>query len=386
VNEDLAQLNAAGRTGGVKASPPEPLLLREPVVVVWLSAIALLFFLLTHFLVQASQHSRQDLAETWAREGRSALSSHDATAAAADFRNALLYAPDNPQHRLHLAQALLADGRNDEAQLYLRSLWEDEPANGRVNLELARLAVFHHDVADALRFYHGAIYGLWDDETASHRRDVRLELIAFLLREKFPTLARSELIALEPDVAADPAAQGHVAALYSQAGDEESALRVYQKRLRVNSRDPEALAGAGDAAYQLGRYVLAQQYLQRAVAEAPNDARSRERLEVCDLILQLDPYQPGLAANERAAHAAEAFRQAGVLLESCAASEPDEVRAHWSGLKPSVAQARLRSDAAFFGQTMSTVAEVARSAGSCETEAPLQKALLAVAKEGEETR
>lgn len=392
VNENDAS-GAVSSPGGQAARSPEPLLLRPAVVLLWLSTITVLFFLLTLFLVRASQARRRGLAESWAKKASHALSAHDAGTAAADLRNALLYAPDNPEHRLKLAQALLASGRADEAQLYLEGLWEDEPASGRVNLELARLAVFHHDVAGALRFYHGAIYGLWGDTTESHPRQVRLELVDFLLREKFPTLARSELIALEPDIVADPALQLRVAALYVRAGDPESALRVYQKVLRAREDDPAALAGAGDSAFQLGRYALAQGYLQEAVERDPKDAPSRETLQTATLILAVDPYQPGLTGRGRAERAEEAFRQAGALLESCEAPPEgapgpatDGVRAHWTELKPRVSQARLRRDPEFFDQTMEVIGEVARSARPDCEQARLRQALLAVTKESGDSR
>ena len=82
------------------------------------------------------------------------------------LRTALAYLPDNFEYRLKLAEALAAAGHTRQAQAYLRALWDEEPGNGTVNLELARLAA-SADIADVLRFYHGAIYGVWQDNPRS---------------------------------------------------------------------------------------------------------------------------------------------------------------------------------------------------------------------------
>ena len=57
-----------------------------------------------------------------------------------ELRTALLYSRDNYSYQLNLAEALLGEGRRDEASAYLVNLWEREPENGQVNLELAYIA------------------------------------------------------------------------------------------------------------------------------------------------------------------------------------------------------------------------------------------------------
>ena len=101
--------------------------------------------------------------------------------AVADFRNALAYSRDNDLYRLRLAQALMADHRPQEARSHLLSLWEKEPGDGTLNLELARLAAMWGDTPQAVRYYHAAIYGVWPDEPMAHRWQIRFELSEYLL-------------------------------------------------------------------------------------------------------------------------------------------------------------------------------------------------------------
>jgi hypothetical protein len=74
---------------------------------------------------------------------------------------------------------------------YLVNLWEREPENGLVNLELARIAVQRADTERALRYYHNAIYAIWPGDQEVQRRDARLEPIEYLLRINVKTQAQA---------------------------------------------------------------------------------------------------------------------------------------------------------------------------------------------------
>ena len=160
-------------------------------------------------------------AQEWYTRGEQDLRAGRAEAALADFRTALSYSHDNAQYQLRLAQALMAAGHSrearTEARTYLLNLLEREPGNATVNLELARLAARDHAVPDALRFYHGAIYGEWNDDPVARRRAARLELVEFLLDAGQKDSARAELIALAADLPADPALQTKVGTLLAAA-------------------------------------------------------------------------------------------------------------------------------------------------------------------------
>ena len=64
-----------------------------------------------------------------------------------------------------------------------------------------------------------------------------------------------------------------MAQLFAKAGDNAHALDQFQRALRLAPENGEALAGAGQAAFQLGDYALARTYLRRAPAEADEVVR-----------------------------------------------------------------------------------------------------------------
>jgi hypothetical protein len=59
---------------------------------------------------------------------------------------------------------------SEKAYAYLINLWEREPENGLVNLELARIAAQKGDTEQALRYYHNAIYAVWPGDQEVQRR------------------------------------------------------------------------------------------------------------------------------------------------------------------------------------------------------------------------
>ena len=59
--------------------------------------------------------------------------------------------------------------------------------------------------------------------------------------------------------------QERVGDLFLRAQDYEHALGAYRESLKLERDNRAALAGAGFAAFQLGRYPLAQRYLQAAM-------------------------------------------------------------------------------------------------------------------------
>ncbi len=295
-----------------------PFLHRDPVLFAAIIALAVVLWLVTHGVTQAYGHRQDHLARTWYQVGDAAFRAGKVEAAIADFRTALAYSHDDPNVRLRLAEALAAAGQTRQAQAYLLALWDEAPANGIYNLELARLAVRNGNVADAQRYYHGAIYGVWNDDPISRRRNVRLQLIHFLLARHAIQDAESELIALAADLPPDPKWKMEVGSLFLEAGDATDALAQFSDVLRQEPRNTQALAGAGQAAFQQQDYVIARRYLERAVALDSKDAHSANLLQTSDLVLQLDPYLARIGRDERAGRVLRAFEQTQYRLEKCA--------------------------------------------------------------------
>ncbi|HEU5335647.1 MAG TPA: tetratricopeptide repeat protein, partial [Terriglobales bacterium] len=197
--------------------------------------IAAIFCSVTIFAARFYQAKQLRLGRMYFGRGQAALAAGQPHAAIQDFRNALYYSHDDPNYRLRLAEALAAANRIPEAQSYLLTLWQDAPSNSTVNLQLARLALKQGNTQAALRYYHGAIYGLWPDgEAAARRLQTRLELIHYLLRLHDSTQADAELIALTSELPRSAAAHSQVGGLFLQTGDRERALEEFQQALRLD--------------------------------------------------------------------------------------------------------------------------------------------------------
>lgn len=334
---------------------------REPIVLAVLSLLAFVGFAAVGALSNLF-HKQQEVRGTrWYNRGTADMQAGSLQRAVADFRTASLFSRDNYSYQLGLAEALAAQGRagKEEAYVYLLDLWERRPEDGTVNLNLARILAEKGDKDEALRYYHNAIYALWDGNPDVQRRAVRLELTEFLLREKATTQAQAELIALSGDLPQDPVLHVHVGDLFMQAQDYQHALQEYRKALTMDRQNSTAMAGTGKAAFELGNYSEAQRHLQQAVA-AGADSGSAQLLETVNLVLRLDPFQRKLRAVQRAQIAAGAFATAGRRLQDClsgsqsqrAAAAPvatapnteQALQSEWSALKPKMTEAGLRRD------------------------------------------
>ena len=81
--------------------------------------LLLLSVVFTAFAARMYHKKYHVLADEWFARGEQDFHSGNATAALADYRNALLYSPGNTNFQFHLAQALAGTGRDDEARAYL---------------------------------------------------------------------------------------------------------------------------------------------------------------------------------------------------------------------------------------------------------------------------
>jgi len=362
---------------------------RQPVMLAVLTVLGVIFFLAVAGLSRTYHAQRDALGNRWFSRGVVDLGAKHYDSAVTDFRAALLYARDNYDYQLNLAQALIGLGRTSEAYSYLVNLWERQPENGLVNLELARIAAQRGQTEQTQRYYHNAIYAVWPGDQESQRRETRLALIGYLLSSNARAQAQSELIALEENLGDDPAQQKRVADLFLQAQDYERALAAYRLSLRTSRHEEAALAGAGWAAFQLGRYPLAERYLQAAVTENPNDTQSGDRLKTTQLVLRMDPFQRQIPMAERGRIVVDAFATAGKRLSSCATpkssaesttAEPN-LADRWAKLKPQISAPELRRNPDLVEEAMDLVFEIERqSNATCGPPAGEDLALLLISR------
>jgi tetratricopeptide (TPR) repeat protein len=282
-------------------------------------AFAAVSHLVTRFTLNQQARGRHLYAE-----GLADMTAHNPSRALEEFRAALTCDPDNPLYQLNLGRALRDTGRLDEAESYLESLWERSPEDGTINLALARVAARRGSLEDATRYYHNAIYGIWNNPDAdSSRRKARIEVIEFLLQKNALAPANAELVALAGFLPADPALHLQAAQLFSRAHDYNNALAEYEKVLRLDRTDSDrknsaALAGAGEAAYRGGHYNTAERYLEDAIEANPEDSNSRTLHTAATLVLAIDPFLRRLPDAERNRRIAADFTTAGNRLTACA--------------------------------------------------------------------
>lgn len=365
------------------------LLRREPVALAVLTLAAILAFLFVTGLSRMF-HAQQDaLAQRWSSRGLTDLQAGRYADAIPEFRAALLYSRDDFDFRLGLAQALIGLHRDAEAYTYLINLWGRRPENGVVNLELARIAAEQGQTEQALRSYHNAIYANWPAGQESRATETRFELVEYLLKLQARTQAESELISLAASVGDDAAQQTRLGALFQRIPDYEHALAAFRRALAADSHDPAALTGAGTAAYDLGRYSIAERYLQDAVSRNPGDYISNDRLRIARLVLQLDPLRPRIRAAERDRNVMTAFAAAGDRLKACpvaatyaaAGTSKQDLAAQWAKLKPQITPSGLRRDPDLTTTAMDLVFTVERQASEwCGTPTTTDSALLLIAK------
>jgi tetratricopeptide (TPR) repeat protein len=290
----------------------------KPKALLFLVALGAAMFVVTFFVTRAFRAEQGQLAQQWSERGDAALAASQPAVAATAFRTALLYARDNEDFQFKLAKALADSGKIEEAEAYFDNLWDSEPGEAVINLELARLAVRKQDYANAVRFFHGAIYGVWPDEPERHRNQARLELIHFLLDRGATAQADAELIALEAELPNTAAAHKNVADLLMEVQDYPRALDEYRRATALDPADAAALASAGRAAFQLAQYTLAREYLRKAMASGASDQAVTNLAGIVDAMFALDPYAPRLTNQERRNRVIRAFEQAGVRLQQCA--------------------------------------------------------------------
>lgn len=282
--------------------------------------LLIIFFFFTGMIVQRYHQKRQSLGAEWFAAGQEQLKENNAPAALADFRNSLVYKPDDSQVQFQLAEALSEEGRNEEARSYLLGLLGQTPADAQVNLALARIAASSGSEAEALRYYHGAIYGIWPANMEENRLNTRLELCRFLIAEDDPANADSELIALEAEI---PRQNGMVlheqtGELFFRAGDANRALEEFRRAMEGPHPPNGAVRGAGLAAFRMGDYRLAERYLERADRKQRNEADVETALETARLILAWNPESPRLTDGERRDRVRHDLAQVISRVELCA--------------------------------------------------------------------
>lgn len=354
---------------------------RTPMVLVTLTVLACLGFWAVGRLTKRFQEQQKALARHLYQQGSLEQHAGQLDLAVEHFRAALTYSPENFQYQLSLARTLRDSGRTDEAEAYLISLWERSPQDGAVNLALGRLAVRQRKLDKIIQYYHNAIYGVWDANPAQNRLNAWFELVQNLLNLGARPQAQAELIALDAGLPTRADLLLRVSDLFAQAQDSEHALAEYRRVLQLDRANNEAAAGAGEAAFNLGRYRTAERYLEEASKVSAQDQRIVQMLQVSKLILEEDPFSREVTLQERSHRVRTVFEQAGRRLENCvnwkqgasASAGPADtlpgLKVQWGDLNRRLRRLGCAGQSGLADEVMDLVLKIEQETAACASDA-----------------
>lgn len=288
-----------------------------------LSTVAL--YALTSFLFRSFSARRVALGQEFATSGQHALSSGEAEQAVHDLRISLSYAPDEMGNRLLLAEALAQANHPDQARGYFLGLLDEQPADGFLNLQLARLARKRKDTQAAVSYYRAAGVGNWSGASLDQRFHVQLELAEYLIQLGNLPPARAELLVAAADSPEDAMVQTALGEEFERAGDPTDALSFYQRAIKMNPDAAAAIYKAGRVSYETGDYVTAARLLALArrtdlrAKLGDQDAQEAERLLDSSQRIEELTLSSTLPSHDRIEHLLRAIPIARARFESCSA-------------------------------------------------------------------
>lgn len=145
-------------------------------------------------------------------------------------------------------------------------------------VDLFLQAVEHLPPTDQLDYYEDAI--TWAGENRRLLNSFGVKLIAAKKRER-ATEVFAQLGELAPE---DSQPWSNLASIYSEAGDNEKALTLMERALKIEPENSDLLFNLGVIKYRSGRVPEALQDFASAVDKCPGDYQARRWLALCHLI------------------------------------------------------------------------------------------------------
>jgi tetratricopeptide (TPR) repeat protein len=255
-------------------------------------------------------------------EGQSLMLQGRNAAAAERIQDAILLARRNREYRRSLAEAQLAAGSPGAAETTLADLLLTDSTDGAANLLMARVMEKEARFADAASFFHRAIYGQWDAGAAANRLRARLELIDLLSHHGSREELLAELLPVQDETPHDVPRRIQIGQLFLMAGSPPRAADVFRSALTLAPTNVEANAGLGEAELAQGQYRAAQRQFETTLRLAPGNAQVRQRLELCDRAILLDPSIRGLGAADRLRRSLRLLQSIEEETRACAGENP----------------------------------------------------------------
>jgi len=290
-------------------------------------------FAIDMFLAKTDRAESQIEATRLFEEGQALLRNGAPLKAVDKISDAITIERDNRDYLRSLATAQLAAGESSDAQTTLTGLLSSNSTDGVANLLMAHVLAKQGRTADAISYYHRAIYGSWKADAEANRQRARLELIDLLDQQSSKEELLAELLPLQANAPADLNARLRLGELFLRADSPTRAAEVFRTILHEAPSNTDAYLGIGEAEFAQGEYRAAERSFQTVLRLAPNNSTGRHWYALCRELLELDPTIRGLDSNERRRRSLALVEQVKTDADTCVRedSSPD--------LKESVAKA-----------------------------------------------
>lgn len=343
------------------AAPPLPpkvqaaqhrLMIRDSLRFLTLTLVAAVLGGVTTLLFRSFEAHREELAVRWAERGQQALAQGKSADAVKALRTSLTFRPDMRENQLALARALAADGRMDEAENYFLNLWQAQPGDGNINLDLARLKRQQNKPLDAIEYYRAAIFGTWPGDAPARRRDIRLELSTYLIERGQVKAALAELL-IAAGNNPDARSQLRIGDALAAAGDPKDAATAYRNVTDDTDLGATAQAKLGELCYLEGDYPCAADGLGHALRKRTWTDEQKQRMETMQQNaerLQALAMSHDLPSQLRADHLVQGARIATARIMSCMAKSDtadaalNSLQGQWDALNTAKNRVALRHD------------------------------------------
>ena len=298
-------------------SPPLPFIARLRIVRRQTTRLGILILItiaafgLTRWMAGTARAMHHDDAARWHALGQQRLAGSDTAGAITALRNAAMMNPEARAVQFELAAAYRKAGTPAEARNVLLRMRQQFPEDPEVNLRLATLDAENGRTEEAIRHYQATLLALWGPQQLDRRRSLRTR-IEYLLAHDLGPRALSETLLLAGEIPDDVASHITVGDLLLRSGDPGRGLIQFEAALELEPRNRNALARAGEAAFESGSFRAAHRYLTRA-----GEPGSAELLVLVDTIISLDPLLPGLTTGERHRRVLSASARLTAELASC---------------------------------------------------------------------
>jgi tetratricopeptide (TPR) repeat protein len=271
----------------------------------FLGTISLVFlaigamFAIDMFLANTQRVESHVAAARLFRQGRDLMQLGRNAEAIEQIKGAIAIERGNRDYLRALAQAQLSAGHTAAAESTLADLLQSDSTDGLASLIMARVLVKEGRFAEAISYFHRAVYGHWNQAAADNQLRARFELIDLLAQRNSKEELLAELLPIQDYAPSDLKTRTRLGGLFLLAGSPVRAAEVFRGILRDAPSNADAFDGLGEAEFDRGNYLLAQRDFQAALRLAPDQQAARQDLDRCEELLTLDPTLRGLAPAER---------------------------------------------------------------------------------------